>query len=164
MAPHLRVEKTIVVSCPAERARAWLQNLETIARYEPKLTQATVHAQNEREGSYDTVGRFAGLPWEGKFSYRLTETGFYSEMLAGPVPGLRVSGGFDVVPLGESLCRVSHYERYEADSWPLLLPLLPFVKLYLSLAMNKELETVRQLLLAEQGGIPPQARLAQQHA
>ena len=149
MCPHLQVKKQILVPCPAPKALDFLQNIAKIEHYEPKLSKATVYPQTDTLGSYDTHGYFAGLPWKGKFSYQLTASGFYSEMLEGPVPGLKVSGGFEVGPVGPDLCLVTHFERYEYRKWPLVLPLAPMIGLYLSMAMNQELKDIKQLILED---------------
>lgn len=147
MRPALLIKENIVMPCSAEQARRFLQDLRTIEKYEPKLTHAEVHPSGETGGTYETRGYFAGLPWHGKFSYKLNPAGFFSEMLEGPVQGLQVSGGFAVAALGPSRCLVTHHEKYSFRAWYLLLPLLPVIKAYLTLAMHKELQDLKALIL-----------------
>lgn len=160
MSPSLLVKDRIVVPCPAEQARSFLQDIAMIEKYEPKLSRAEVHPSGETRGTYETHGYFAGLPWQGKFSYELTPAGFFSEMLEGPVQGLQVSGGFEVAALGPSLCLVTHHEKYALRAWYLILPLLPAIKAYLTMAIHKELQDLKSLMLAKLASAPTPAEVS----
>ncbi len=119
--PHISVSGRVSVPVPAEHVVAFLWDLGSLARYEPKVDAVKVRPVTEKTGTYAAQGRFAGLPWGGRFSYALNPHGFHSEMIRGP-RGMRVQGGFVVKSEGADVCLITHYERYQFPRW--LFPLM----------------------------------------
>lgn len=136
MARLLIVER-MPVPLPRRRVLSYLWDMEHLADYEPKVDAVTVSPSGSRAGAYLARGRFAGIPWRGRFSYTLTEGGFHSEMLSGPV---KVRGGFAVRALAEDSCEVTHSEEYELPIWA--RPLAPLLKAYLRSSLKQELANV----------------------
>lgn len=99
------------IAAPAWTALDVIQDLELIAEFEPKVTNASVHPSTPTRGTYEVTGKLFGLVrWRGTFEYQLTDTGFHSYMTE-VVGGVSVSGGFSVEPRGDG-CVVTHYETY----------------------------------------------------
>jgi hypothetical protein len=123
----------------------FLSDIKNIDQYEPKVDKAKVKTDTDKTGSYEVKGKFAGIPWSGKFSYELSSEGFYSEMIESPVPGLKVQGGFKVKKISDRDCRVIHYENYHLPAW--LSVISPLLKNYLTHSLKQELEEVKKLIL-----------------
>jgi len=83
------------------------------------------------------------MRWRGKFSYEINNRGFHSEMLQGP-SGVRVKGGFVVQAEGSHRCQITHYENYRLPHW--MSPLTLLIRLYLFLAMKKELRDLADVI------------------
>jgi hypothetical protein len=137
------IRDEVLVEAPPEQALAVIKDLNCLAQYEPKVDSLRVTQKMRTGGTYTARGRFAGLPWQGRFSYEMRPHGFHSEMIAGP-PGVRVSGGFVVCSDMPDLSHVIHYEHYQLSwwLWPFVLPL----RLYLKQAIKNELHVVAQLI------------------
>ena len=143
MSNEVVITENIFIDVPLEQALAVIQDLNWLARYEPKVDYVCVTPKAKTGGTYTARGRFAGLPWQGRFSYKIRPQGFHSEMISGP-PGVQVSGGFVVRSEAQYRCRVMHYERYQLSWW--LWPLVFLLRLYLKRAMKNELCAVEQLI------------------
>jgi hypothetical protein len=130
------VTDSIPLNLPAEQALAILWDVKNLSLYEPKVDAMQVKPETEERGTYAIMGRFAGLPWRGIFSYVLNPRGFHSELLEGP-SGVKMNGGFVVTPGHAGQCLITHYERYQFTSWLALLA--PLIRLYLTWAIKKEL-------------------------
>jgi hypothetical protein len=117
MKKDLFVMDRIDVPVDAGTALNFIREIKNIDLYEPKVDKAEVKNETDTKGSYEVKGRFAGIPWAGKFSFELNEEGFYSEMLNSPVPGLKVQGGFKVKKVSDKDCRISHFENYQLPGW-----------------------------------------------
>ena len=111
----------------------------------------TVHPRGDREGSYDVRGRFAGVPWQGRFDYELNPAGFHSRDADVPREDATVEGGFVVAPLGADQCTVIHYEQYVLARW--LAPLRLLVKAYLHRSMRRELRDLRRLVVSSSASL-----------
>lgn len=143
MTNKVTVTDSIQLGVPTEQALAVLWEVKNLSLYEPKVGAMWVEPETEERGTYAIVGRFAGLPWRGKFSYILNPRGFHSELLSGP-PNVRVNGGFIVKSGGADRCLISHYERYQFSSWLALLA--PLIRLYLTWAIKKELRGLAEII------------------
>ncbi len=139
----IRIRDEIICTHSAHKALHFLQDLANIQKYEPKVSMAQVHRIGKERGFYVVSGFFAGIPWKGEFSYKCTEKGFHSEMLKGALAG-RVRGGFVVSHESNDTCKIMHYEEYEIPGW--LFWLIPFLRIYLQLAMKRELRLVARSL------------------
>lgn len=137
------IKDTILIDALPERALAVIKDLNWLAHYEPKVDSVHVKATTPAGGTYTARGRFAGLPWRGRFSYEIRPHGFHSEMTSGP-SGVQVSGGFVVRSHEQYCCRVMHYECYQVSWW--LWPLVFLLRLYLIRAMKNELHAVAKLI------------------
>ncbi|MGZ3696548.1 MAG: SRPBCC family protein [Bdellovibrionota bacterium] len=137
--PRLRMSDTRTIALPEQTLLNFLHDIGNIARYEPKVDEATVDPIDRRHGSYQVRGRFAGMPWKGAFSYTLRGDGFHSEVLA-PVSGVRVDGGFRVKALEDGTCELHHWENYRLPF--VAAPFLPFLRLYLKRALKEELQAI----------------------
>lgn len=120
-----------------------LHGIGEISRYEPK---ADVTRPLDRAG-YEAEGRFAGLPWRGRFSTGSRREGFWSRLARAPA-GIGAEGGFAVRSAGDS-CRIVHSEIHVLPLW--LTPLLPAPAIYLRAAMRKEM---RDLGVLRAGTLP----------
>ena len=140
---EIAVTGRVSLNLPAGAALAVLWDLANLEQYEPKVDAVRVTPAGDKRGTYVSTGRFAGIPWEGRFSYELNGNGFRSEMIQGP-PGMKVKGGFAVKAQGPDRAMIIHYEYYQFPRWlaPLALPL----RLYLCRAMKKELRNVADLI------------------
>jgi hypothetical protein len=145
MKKDLFVMDRIDVPVNAGTALNFICEIKNIDQYEPKVDQAKVNPETDKKGSYEVKGRFAGIPWSGKFSYEINEEGFYSEILNSPIPGLKVQGGFKVKKVSDKDCRISHFENYQLPGW--LFAVRPLLKAYLTQSIKKELEDVKKLIL-----------------
>jgi len=122
---------------------AFIQNLNHISQYEPKLKTARPEASNDKQGYYYAEGKFIGISWSGKFSYQLTTKGFHSEMIEGPLKH-HMSGGFVITEEDIHHATITHYEKYAlpmATRW-----LNCIIKPYLFFAMKKELRNIAKNL------------------
>ncbi len=146
MSTRVVVSEEIVVCAPKERALDAVWRIEDIERTERKADSVRVHAEDERNGTYEVRGRFAGVRWTGAFRYRLHEAGFHSRDTRPQRFVSAVEGGFIVDAVAHDICRVSHYEEYEIPAW--LVPLRPLIRAYLARTMRKELVDLRSLILA----------------
>jgi len=133
--------------CPPESALPAIWDIRSIERTEIKADQVRVHPTGERTGSYDVRGRFAGVPWTGRFEYELDDRGFHSRTADVPRAEASVEGGFVLTPLGEDHSTVIHYEQYVLAPW--LTPLAPLVRRYLHWSMRRELRVLRGLIRSQ---------------
>ena len=131
--------------CPPESALPAIWDIRSIERTEIKADQVRVHPTGERTGSYDVRGRFAGVPWTGRFEYELDDRGFHSRNADVPRGDATVEGGFVLTPLGEDHSTVIHYEQYVLAAW--LAPFAALVRWYLHWSMRRELRVLRSLIL-----------------
>lgn len=139
----LMVRDEVLVEASGEQVLRVLKDLNCMAQYEPKVDFLRVTPKLRAGGTYTARGHFAGLPWQGRFSYEIRPHGFHSEMVAGP-PGVQVSGGFVVRSDKRDRSRIIHYEQYQLSwwLWPFVFPL----RLYLKQAIRNELRAVAQLI------------------
>ena len=147
MRRHVTATAAIVLPCPPEHALPAIWDIQNIERCEVKADSVEVHPRDERAGSYDVRGRFAGVPWKGRFEYELDDRGFHSRTADVPRDEATVEGGFFVTPLGEAQSTVIHYEQYVLAPW--LSPLSGLVRAYLRWSMHRELRTLRALITEE---------------
>ena len=118
------VQQSISVNCPAIAAAGILQDIASLACYEPRIDALIVYSVSPHKGEFIAKGRLAGLPWRGVFSYALHRFGFNSEMKSGP-RGLKMQGSTVIQPHTPNSCSITHYERYEISGWlALMAPLL----------------------------------------
>lgn len=142
----ISVTGRIPLDLPAENALAVVRDLKYIELYEPKVDSACIKPETKKTGSYSLKGRFAGVPWNGKFSYELNNQGFHSEMIQRSW-GVSMNGGFVVLSEGLDRCHIVHYENYRFPYW--MSPLIRLVRLYLSWAMKKELRELAKIIHEE---------------
>lgn len=141
------------LGCSAEDALAFIQNLERIAGYEPKINEAQISRVDQAHGEYTTVGIFSCIPWRGRFSYSLNDHGFHSHMVGGLLAN-NMQGGFVVLPHGNGHCQLWHYEEYRFPRATIVLR--AGLQGYLRRAMHKELRDIETLLdatLKDKGGL-----------
>ena len=139
--------------CPPAVALPFVWDIQGIERTEVKADRVEVHPKSARTGSYDVRGRFARVPWTGRFEYELDDRGFHSRTADVPRAEARVEGGFVVTPLGENECTVIHYEQYVLARW--LTPIASLVGVYLRWSMRRELRTLRDLVSVGDAGLEP---------
>jgi len=132
--------------CPSEVALPAIWDIQSIERTEIKADRVRVHPTSARTGSYDVRGRFAGVPWTGRFEYQLDDRGFHSRTADVPRGEATVEGGFVLTPLGEDHSTVIHYEQYVLVPW--LAPFAALVRGYLRWSMRRELRDLRSLILS----------------
>lgn len=144
MSRRVTAVEALELPCPPATALPAVWDIKNVERCEVKADAVTVHPRTDRDGSYDVRGRFAGIPWGGRFDYQLTPTGFHSRDADVPPEQATVEGGFVVTPLGRDGCTVIHYEQYVLAPW--LAPLRPLVRAYLHLSMKRELRDLRRLV------------------
>jgi hypothetical protein len=137
--------RLIEVACRKEDALAMVWEIKNIEKTEVKADEVQVFKQNEKRGTYKVHGHFAGIPWRNEFVYDLHEQGFHSFEAHPPASGPRIKGGFVVIPTGEQLCTILHYEQYILPMWG--IPLKPLVILFLQWSMKKELRDLKSLIL-----------------
>ncbi|HEX2913205.1 MAG TPA: hypothetical protein VH186_20550 [Chloroflexia bacterium] len=141
----IAVASSIIVPCQKEAALAAAWEIKNIEYCEVKAYSVEVHPENDKTGTYNVFGRFAGVPWRNTFRYVLHDRGFHSLEASPPPEGSRIHGGFFVEPFGENDSLVIHYEQYVLPARYLLLK--PLILLYLKWSMGKELRTFRQLVM-----------------
>jgi hypothetical protein len=129
---------------PPETVLPAIWDIRNIERCEVKADRVDVHPDGARSGSYDVRGRFAGVPWRGRFQYDLDERGFHSRTADVPAADATVEGGFVVCPLGDSGSTVLHYEQYVLAWW--LRPIALLVRGYLHWSMRRELRALRSVI------------------
>jgi hypothetical protein len=129
---------------PPESVLPAIWDIGNIERCEVKADRVEVHPHGSRSGTYDVRGRFAGVPWRGRFQYDLDARGFHSRTADVPAGEAKVEGGFVVCPLGESGSTVLHYEQYVLAWW--LRPISLLVRGYLRWSMRRELRVLRSLV------------------
>jgi hypothetical protein len=144
MSRRVTAVEALELPCPPDTALPAVWDIKNVERCEVKADAVTVHPRTDRDGSYDVRGRFAGVPWKGRFDYQLTPTGFHSRDADVPPEQATVEGGFVITPLGGDHCTVIHYEQYVLASW--LAPIRLLVKAYLHLSMKRELRDLRRLV------------------
>lgn len=145
MPRRITAVQALELSCPPAAALPAVWDIRNIERCEVKADSVRVHPRTDRDGTYEVRGRFAGVPWNGRFEYELNPTGFHSRDAGVPPDQAMVEGGFIVTPLGADHCTVIHYEQYVLARW--LAPLSLLVKAYLHRTMRRELRDLRQLVL-----------------
>lgn len=145
MSKRITTTETIELPCPPERALPAIWEIANIERCEVKADKVSVHPRGARHGSYDVRGRFAGVPWHGRFEYELNEHGFHSRTADVPRDEATVEGGFVVTPLSQSSSTVIHYEQYVLPRS--LAPLAPLIRAYLHWSMRRELRVLRETVL-----------------
>jgi hypothetical protein len=141
--------RAIEVACRKEDALAVVWEIKNIEKSEVKADLVIVNKETEKKGTYNVRGHFAGIPWHNTFSYELNEKGFHSVEAYPPASGSRIQGGFIVEETGENSCNIIHYEQYVIPLW--LVPLKPFIQMYLLWSMKKELRDVRELIFENAG-------------
>jgi hypothetical protein len=148
-----RITAVVALELPCAPATALpaIWDIQGIERTEVKADQVEVHPTDARTGSYDVRGRFAGVPWTGRFEYELDDRGFHSRTADVPRADATVEGGFVLTPLGEEQCTVLHYEQYVLAPW--LAPFAPLVRGYLRWSMRRELRVLREAIGAGAGSV-----------
>lgn len=136
---HVNHKRTI--STTKEKLLSYLWDLNHMPAYESKVDSIKVQPETEKNGSYKVVGRFLGPKWFGKFSYSLNPSGFHSSSLNLP-SGVQVNGGFVVTSVSPEVCSLHHYEIYQLPFY--MLPLYPFLKLYLAGTLQDELKVIER--------------------
>jgi hypothetical protein len=154
MRNEVTVTELVEIDCPPEDALAVVWGIHNIEKTEVKVDSVQVLPQTEHTGTYRAHGSFAGVRWKNEFFYTLHDTGFHSVEAYPPPSGIRIHGGFVVVPTGPKSCLVLHYEAYTVPGWATLLR--PLISLYLRWTMKKEMRDVRAMILAR----PAQAAAA----
>lgn len=145
MSRRITAVEALEVPCPPAVVLPALWDIRNVERCEVKADSVRVHPRTDWEGTYDVHGRFAGVPWKGRFQYELHPAGFHSRDADVPPEQATVEGGFVVTPLGADHCTVIHYEQYVLARW--LAPLALLVKAYLRLTMRRELRDLRRLVV-----------------
>ncbi len=157
MIKQISITGRVPIDLPAENALAVLWDIKTLELYEPKVSSVQVQPAMGKKGTYSTTGRFAGIAWEGEFSYELNNYGFHSEMITGPM-GIKVDGGFIIKSEGSERCLITHYETYHFPR--VFIPLVPLIRIYLYWAMKKELRDLARIIYDKfSAGIKPRKRL-----
>jgi hypothetical protein len=124
-------------------AVAAIWEIKNIEVTEVKADTVVVSPETSRSGTYRVRGRFAGVPWRGKFAYALNDAGFHSRNAGMPAEYATIEGGFVVTPLAGG-CTVIHYEQYVLPRW--LAPLKHVLRLYLRWSMARELRDLERLI------------------
>lgn len=145
MARRVTVVEALELPCLPSVVLPVVWDLKNVERCEVKADAVTVYPRTAQEGSYDVRGRFAGVPWRGRFEYELHPAGFHSRDADVSRAQAKVEGGFVVTPLGADQCTVIHYEQYVLAPW--VAPLGRLVKSYLRRSMRRELRDLRRLVL-----------------
>ena len=133
--------------CRRQDAVAAIRNIKNIERTEVKAEKVVVTPEGPERGTYRVRGRFAGVPWRGKFVYSLHAAGFHSRNADVPRDQATIEGGFVVTPLAGG-CTVIHYEQYVLALG--LVPLRHLIRAYLRWSMARELRDLERLI-AEDG-------------
>ena len=141
---RITVTEQLVVPYPSDDALAVIWDIKNIEVTECKADAVDVDAETHDRGTYRVRGRFARIPWRGRFAYQLHETGFHSvDARSGEAEPL-ISGGFFVQSLSAQHCLIVHYEQYVLPRW--LIPLKPVIAAYLRSSMQVELRKCEQLI------------------
>lgn len=141
----LKAVSIITIPCHKVAALQIIWDIKTIEITEVKADAVQVKPLTAKKGTYTVRGHFAGLPWQNEFTYELNDKGFHSQEVDPPASGPRISGGFIVEEVSQDKCQVIHYEHYKLLTW--MMPLKPFIQLYLKWSMWKELRDMRELIL-----------------
>jgi hypothetical protein len=136
MAARITVVRAREMRHPREAVVAATWDIKGIERTEVKAQAVEVEPSTATEGTYQVRGRFAGIPWRGRFAYELNPAGFHSRSAGVRADDATIEGGFVVTPLAGG-CTVIHYEQYVLTLW--LRPLAPLIRLYLRWTMRREL-------------------------
>ena len=136
---RISVVHTIELAVPVERVLGYLWKIDNLVKYEPKVNRLSVYPDGDSSGSYKASGYFAGLPWNGRFTYRLSKDGFHSELVEGVI---RVRGGFKTKKVDAESCTLLHWEEYELPGWSGWIA--PVIRTYLSGAIRWELRNIRR--------------------
>lgn len=133
------VSGKLLADLPKQQVKAFIQDLLHIQNYEPKLDHVYL---DESKGVYRAKGKFFGFSWSGKFTYHVTDDGFVSEMVKGPMK--KMHGGFNVRTKSE----LSHFECYYLQGWIYRL-MVPILSYYLKREMKRELKNIADLLVED---------------
>jgi hypothetical protein len=144
MSRRVTTVEALELPCPPAAVLPAIWDIRNIEHCEVKADAVEVHPRTSTDGTYDVRGRFAHVPWKGRFQYELTPTGFHSRDADVPPEDATVEGGFVVTPLGGDQCTVIHYEQYVLARW--IVPFAPLVKRYLHVTMRRELRDLRRLV------------------
>jgi hypothetical protein len=147
MRRRITAAATIEIPCPPDAVLPAIWDIRNIERCEVKADHVEVHPVDARRGTYDVTGRFAGVPWKGRFEYEADDRGFHSRTADVARSDAKVEGGFLVTPLGERESTVIHYEQYVLATW--LRPVSWIVLAYLRWSMRRELRALRSLVVAD---------------
>jgi len=142
---HLKVRKSIKADFSYKRALNFIQNINNISRYQSKLKKPRVYYESNDSGYYITGGNFAGIPWHGRFTFKLHKNGLNITGAEG-FPAGNMHGGFFIKDRGHK-CIITHFEDYEVPL--MLLTWYPLISFYLQIEMNKEMEVLNNLIAAE---------------
>lgn len=137
----------ISLTCPFEYALSYIQSLDNIANYEPKISRSITQIESSHAGRYSTFGSFAGVPWQGKFEYELHDRGFHSYMVEG-VMANAMQGGFILLPTDHDQCQLWHYEEYKIPAISTYL-LRVGGKQFIQSAMQEELHKIQKQLIGD---------------
>lgn len=139
----IKIIQKISVKQEINKVLLFLKNLKNIELYEPKITSIKLLKETDNIGVYHAIGKFLGLPWQGKFNYELHDNGFHSAMIEGLLAN-KMQGGFSVKSITPNECLITHYEEYILPVWAVIIK--PLLYLYLHQAMIKELKNLSNLL------------------
>lgn len=131
------------LGCSKEQALAFIQELNRISEYEPKINEAQISRVDQTHGEYTTVGIFSCIPWRGRFLYSLNDHGFHSHMVGGLLAN-NMQGGFVVFPIDDQTCQLWHYEEYRFPRATIVLR--PGLRSYLKKAMHQELLDIEAMI------------------
>jgi len=143
MARRITVVSAREMPHPRDAVVSAVRDIQSIEITERKADRVEVHPRTSTDGTYSVRGRFAGLPWNGKFAYELNDAGFHSRTADVPPESAPVEGGFVVTPLAGG-CTVIHYEQYVLAPW--LAPFALLVRGYLRWTMRGELRDLEALV------------------
>ncbi len=115
-----RVEK-VVIARPVSEVLPLLWDVNNLPKYGPRVDLIRVNADSPYSGTYCVRGNLGGTPWTGTFIYRLTEDGFDSHLIEGPI-GMRAKIRVKVRAQSRGRSIITHVERYEipVPEFPLL--------------------------------------------
>src|SRR5262249_62385282 len=113
--------------CRRQDAVAAIRNIKNIERTEVKAEKVVVTPEGPERGTYRVRGRFAGVPWRGKFVYSLHAAGFHSPNADVPRDQATIEGGFVVTPLAGGGTRIPPQPDLLAPRVGPLRPLDPAV-------------------------------------
>jgi len=144
MFKQISAVSTIRIDATKAEVLAAVWDIKSIEKFEVKADSVEVHPADERKGTYNVHGRFAGLPWRREFAYFLNEDGFYSRDARKSGAQYTVQGGFIVQPTSDRECTLIHYEMYYLSAW--FLPVKPLISTYLKWSMRKELRDMKETI------------------